>query len=93
LEDFRSGVILCKIIEALEGYPLSGYYPHPKTTAEAIFNIKAVIAKLRSRRKIPIKFFAMETEILKGNGEIIRDLLMNLAQAYRDRTVLISKVQ
>jgi hypothetical protein len=63
----------------LEGYPLPGCYANPKTAAEATANIKAVIERMKQKATVPARFFAIEREIICGNGDLIRDLLISLA--------------
>jgi hypothetical protein len=93
IEEFRSGTLLCQIIAAVEGHPLKGIYTDPKTSAEAIQNIRRVFDKVSAKRALPSRFSRAERDILRGDGEVIRDFLLYLSKYYRDRTTMIKKLK
>ena len=83
IEEFKSGVLLCQIVEKLERKSLSGIEPKPRTNAVALHNIGKALKVLKSKPTFPSNLMFIEEEIVKGKGEAIRSLLRAIAKIYK----------
>ena len=79
LKDFRSGMLLCEIIEKLHKTCIQHLIELPKTKSEALSNIRNALQFLKScYPNFPVKFNYLDDQILLGNGIIIRTLLQEV---------------
>ncbi|CAG9321173.1 unnamed protein product [Blepharisma stoltei] len=85
INEFRSGEILCEIIEKLERSPLNGLHSNPKTSAAALHNIRKALETLYKKPSFPSKYMFVDEDILKGDGNAIRSLLKDIKQVYHNR--------
>lgn len=79
LKPFRSGVLLCNLLESLSKTPLKSTIVHPQTTSEALQNIHSALSFLSTFPSFPIKFQYYDDQILLGNGKILRSLLQSIS--------------
>jgi len=83
IEEFRDGLILCKILEKLEMKEIPGIIVKPKTNASKLVNIRKCLQLLAKRPGVNPHYLNIEDRILNGEGQIIRDLLWNIREAYK----------
>ncbi|CAG9332343.1 unnamed protein product [Blepharisma stoltei] len=91
IEDFQSGVLLSQIVSKLEKYPIKGIQMSPKTSAAMLHNIKMTFEVLKTKASFSSRLMFVEEEILKGDGNTVRDLLGEIFRIYRHTIVVLSK--
>ena len=89
LATFRDGVMLCRLVEALEYCAtLPGTTASPKSSAQKLQNIKRALEKIGSSSgKMPPSQLMCAEEILAGKTDIILSLLERLHKVYKIRTM------
>jgi Calponin homology (CH) domain len=83
IDEFKSGVLLCQIVEKLERTSISGIQPKLKSNAVALHNITKALKILKSKSTFPSYLLFVEDEIIKGRGEAIRNLLRSMQKIYK----------
>ena len=83
IEEFKSGVLLCQIVEKLERKSLSGVENKPKSNAVALHNIGKAMKVLKTKPTFPSGLLFIEEDIAKGRGETIRELLRSMNKIYK----------
>lgn len=83
IEEFKSGVLLCQIVEKLERKSLSGVEMKPKSNAVALYNINKALKVLKAKPTFPSSLMFVEEDISKGVGESVRQLLRAIQKIYK----------
>jgi hypothetical protein len=83
IEEFKSGVLLCQMVEKLERVVLSGVEGRPKSNAVALYNIGKAMKLLRNKPMFPSTLMFIEEEIARGKGEAVRSLLRAMQKVYK----------
>lgn len=63
---------------------------NPRSNASALHNIKKALAVLKKKQSVPLYLVYAEHEILRGNQDIIFELLAALRNAYKIRFEALS---
>lgn len=79
---FSDGLLLCEIVGKLNHSEIKGVTQKPQARAACLHNIKKALSVLRKRKNMPIELLWSEEEIYKGNGDVIRQLLEQIRNAY-----------
>jgi hypothetical protein len=91
IEEFKDGIILCRIIERLEMKEILGLIVKPKTNASKLVNIRKALQVLAKRPGVNPHSLYIDDKILSGDGAAIRDLLFNVRDAYRFMNKCLSR--
>ena len=84
LEEFRDGLLFCKIVENLEHKIIDGLTKNPKSPAQFLRNLEKVFEVLRQRKSMPVDLLGNTREIIKGDSKIIISILEQMKKAYKD---------
>jgi len=93
LEEFKDGILLCKIIEALELKAIPGLILKPKTNASKVVNIRKCLNALSKRPGVNPHYLHIEDKILAGDGDTIRKLLVSMREGYKFMNKCIQRTQ
>ncbi len=83
IDEFRDGLLLCKIIECLERKRIKGVNYKPTTKAACIVNIRKALDILKRKSAMKLNFLYREELIQEAQQQIIIELLLNIKDAYR----------
>lgn len=84
LEEFKSGVLLCGIVEKLERKVISGVESRVRSNAVALFNVGKAMKILREKPTFPSSLMFVDEEVVRGKGDAIRSLMRAIFKIYRE---------
>ena len=82
VDSFKDGVLLCKLVEALEHHKIEGVDYASRAPASALHNIRKALNAVKGKNTIPMYYVYSDQEIYNGNSEIIIGLLKSIKFAY-----------
>lgn len=88
---FRSGEVLCEILQVLETRSFRGVMKTYKGTAAAAKNVSIAFEVLRKKPAFGIGFCFVEEKVLAGHGEHIRALLKEIYRIYQSSIISLTK--
>ncbi|KAH7818229.1 uncharacterized protein MONOS_11964 [Monocercomonoides exilis] len=91
IHEMGNGVILCRLVSALEHKDIPGYTKDPTSTAAYLHNIRKALEVLVKKRTFPLSYIASEKEIMEGHQTIILELLEDIRKAYGQSSSHISR--
>jgi hypothetical protein len=87
IPEFTTGVLICNIVMALEKIKIPGIEKEPRTRNSAIGNINKALLVLKKKTDFPKELLESAEEIFLGNGEIIREVLLEMMRIYKDKSL------
>jgi len=87
LTEFGDGILLCKIIEALERRPMEGIIKGSKTSASSSHNIRKALELLHKKKVIPLEYLKAVDKIHKGDNNTIMNLLKRIKEGYEKKRI------
>lgn len=91
ISEFRSGMLLCEIMQTLEAKTIIGMQKAKKGTAAAVKNVSLVFDILRKKPNFSSKVYSIEKHVIDGNGHWIRLLLKEIYRLYKNSIVTLVK--
>jgi hypothetical protein len=91
ISEFRSGMLLCEIMQTLEAKTIIGMQKAKKGTAAAAKNVSLVFDILRKKPNFSSKVYSIEKHVIDGNGHWIRLLLKEIYRLYKNSIVTLVK--
>jgi hypothetical protein len=83
IEEFSNGVLLCQIVEKLERKAVTGFQPRPKGNAAFLYNVGKALKVLKEKPSFPSCLMFIDEDVVKGKGEIVRELLRAIFKVYK----------
>ena len=82
--EFCDGVVLCRVVEAVEHIrgSLSGFVPNPKNGAQCLNNIRSALRVLRKKKEMSVDLLWSEEDVRAGESSVILPLLDQIRHAY-----------
>lgn len=83
VEEFKSGVLLCSVVEKLERRVLNGVEKKVKSNAVALFNVGKAMRILKDKPGFPSSLMFADEEIVRGKGDVVRGVLRAVFKIYK----------
>ena len=80
--EMAKGVLLCRLVEALEGLNLGDVYKKPKVKAEATHNLNKALAVFRRTRRVAPRFLWSASDLTAGDATAAWGILGDIRMAY-----------
>ena len=91
ISQFRSGEVLCEILQKLEGKSFPGVRKTPKGSAAAAKNVSVAFEVLRKKAAFGIGNCFLESKVIEGDGEHTRGLLREIFRLYQNTVLALMK--
>ena len=91
IEEFRDGILLCRIIEHLERREIKGMIRKPTSKAGCIVNIRKALDVLKQKSAMKLNYLYREEVVQKGARDTIIELLLNIRTAYKRELRYLTK--
>eukprot|EP00743_Colponemidia_sp_Colp-15_P013000 GILK01014960.1.p1 GENE.GILK01014960.1~~GILK01014960.1.p1 ORF type:complete len:790 (+),score=123.52 GILK01014960.1:179-2371(+) len=82
VEEFKDGILLCKVVEKVEHRYIEGITKNPKAPASFLHNIKKALDILREKKTMPMTYLWSDHDIREGNQDVIVNLLDDIRKTY-----------
>ena len=91
INQFRSGELLCEILQKLEGKTFPGVRKTQKGTAAAAKNVSVAFEVLRKKSAFGVGNCFLESKVIEGEGEHLRRLLREIYRLYQNTVLALMK--
>eukprot|EP00002_Diphylleia_rotans_P008885 TRINITY_DN18864_c0_g1_i1.p1 TRINITY_DN18864_c0_g1~~TRINITY_DN18864_c0_g1_i1.p1 ORF type:complete len:876 (-),score=150.04 TRINITY_DN18864_c0_g1_i1:305-2542(-) len=78
----KTGVLLCDLVELMDGKKLPGVFRPPKTTATCLSNITKACDALIQKRTMGRRYLNKTRELSEGDEEVVSGLLEDIRRAF-----------
>lgn len=78
----QDGTLLVDLVQRLENCHIHGASARPKSTAAALFNVRAVLKKLGTKPAMPLQSLFCDSEIVAGHTDAAELLLWHVFGVY-----------